>query len=147
MADLTYYDSLYQILPEIHQSIGLILAGFWCIRLCWKRVDVKPELPSKLAPVMRYLASFVHWAMLSLIPLILISGYLITKADGSNISIFGLIDVPATITSIERQEDIAGWLHKYLAYLIMIIVLLHVLASLKHHFINKDNTLRRILGR
>jgi cytochrome b561 len=45
-----------------------------------------------------------------------------------------------------NQEDLAGAVHKYLAYLLMCSVVLHALAALKHHFIDKDNTLTRMLG-
>ena len=54
--------------------------------------------------------------------------------------------VPATITGIPDQEDIAGLVHRYLAYALIALVVLHAVAALKHHFINHDNTLRRMLG-
>jgi cytochrome b561 len=78
--------------------------------------------------------------------LIVISGYLISTADNSSISVFDIFQVPATITSIPEQEDIAGLVHEYLAYGIMGLTLLHVAAALKHHFIKRDNTLRKMLG-
>jgi cytochrome b561 len=78
--------------------------------------------------------------------LIVISGYLISTADNSSISVFDLFLVPATITSIPEQEDMAGLVHEYLSYSIIGLTILHVAAALKHHFIDKDNTLRKMLG-
>ena len=48
--------------------------------------------------------------------------------------------------SIPEQEDIAGEIHEYLGYAIIALAVLHAGAAFKHHFINKDNTLRRMLG-
>jgi cytochrome b561 len=73
------------------------------------------------------------------------SGYLISTADGRAIAVFDWFSVPALISDLPAQEDIAGLIHRWLAYLMMGLVLLHAAAALKHHFINKDNTLRKML--
>jgi cytochrome b561 len=78
---------------------------------------------------------------------VMISGYLISTADGRAISVFGWFEVPALITSIPDQEDIAGLIHEYLAWGLVIFSGLHALAALKHHFIDRDPTLKRMLGR
>ena len=77
----------------------------------------------------------------------MISGYLISTADGRAISVFGWFEVPATITSIPKQEDVAGLVHQYLAWGLVIFSGVHALAALKHHFIDRDATLNRMLGR
>jgi len=79
--------------------------------------------------------------------LVMMSGYLISTADGRAISVFGLFDVPAVITSIPNQADTAGLVHEYAAWALVILAVLHALAALKHHFIDRDATLRRMLGR
>jgi len=78
---------------------------------------------------------------------IMFSGYLISTADGRAIEVFGWFDVPATITSIPNQEDVAGLVHKFAAFLLIGLVVLHAAAALKHHFIDRDRTLLRIFGR
>ena len=77
----------------------------------------------------------------------MLAGYLISTADGRGISVFGWFDVPASITSIPEQEDVAGAVHFYLAWGLVILAGLHGLAALKHHFIDRDTTLLRMLGR
>ncbi|MFZ1872669.1 MAG: cytochrome b/b6 domain-containing protein, partial [Chania sp.] len=78
---------------------------------------------------------------------ILISGYLISTADGQAISVFGWFDVPASLTGIPQQADTAGTIHLYLAWVVVVLSALHALAALKHHFIDRDVTLKRMLGR
>ncbi|BCR25545.1 hypothetical protein KAM429_42480 [Aquipseudomonas alcaligenes] len=78
---------------------------------------------------------------------LMIAGYLISTADGRGISVFGLFEVPASITAIPDQEDVAGLIHQYLAWVLVIFAVLHGLAALKHHFIDRDATLSRMLGR
>jgi cytochrome b561 len=78
---------------------------------------------------------------------VMISGYLISTADGRGIEVFGLFSVPATLTGIPQQEDIAGAIHEYLAWGLVIFAALHGLAALKHHFIDRDSTLLRMFGR
>ena len=77
----------------------------------------------------------------------MITGYLISTADGRGIEVFELITIPAYGAIIENQEDIAGLVHKWLAYLLIALASLHALAALKHHFIDKDNTLNRMIGK
>jgi cytochrome b561 len=79
--------------------------------------------------------------------LVMMSGYLISTADGRAISVFGLFDVPALITSIPNQADSAGLVHEYAAWALVIFAVVHALAALKHHFIDRDATLKRMLGR
>ena len=74
------------------------------------------------------------------------SGYLITTADGQAVVVFGLFEIPATLYGLENQEDVAGAIHDWLATLLIALAALHGLAALKHHFIDRDPTLLRMLG-
>ncbi|MOA52423.1 hypothetical protein D3C78_1757160 [compost metagenome] len=75
------------------------------------------------------------------------SGYLISTADGRGIEVFGWFTVPATLSGIDGQEDIAGVVHLWLAWGLIGMAALHALAALKHHFIDRDATLSQMLGR
>ena len=55
--------------------------------------------------------------------------------------------MPATLTGLPQQEDIAGLIHEYLAWALVIFAALHALAALKHHFVDRDATLVRMFGR
>ena len=76
-----------------------------------------------------------------------ISGYLISTADGKPISVFGWFDVPATLADAGAQADFAGALHFWLAWSVVVLSVMHGFMALKHHFIDKDDTLKRMLGK
>ncbi len=146
MVELTYYDSLYKTLPFIHKSFGITLALVFIIRLVWRLINPVPEALAGISPLQRDAANLVHRLFYIIIPLIMISGYLISTADGSSINVFHILEIPASITSIPNQEDNAGLIHQYLGYGLAGLVVLHATAALKHHFYNRDETLRRMLG-
>jgi len=75
---------------------------------------------------------------------ILISGYLIPTANLQGIDVFNWLTVPALTTLSAQQTDIAGKVHQWFAWGLLALVILHIAAALKHHFINKDNTLRKM---
>ena len=146
MVELTYYDALYKTLPFIHKSVGILLAVTFVLRIVWRLINPSPKPVDGSTPFEIVAAKVAHIALYCLVVLIVASGYLISTADGSSISVFNWFDVPATITSIPEQEDIAGLVHEYLAYAVIALAVLHAAAALKHHFVNKDDTLRRMLG-
>ena len=147
MVDLTYYDSLYKTLPFIHKSIGILLIAFFLFRLYWRLTNPVPDPIEGASALEKKGAKLVHRAFYWLIPLIMVSGYLISTADGSSISVFDIIEVPASVTSIPDQEDNAGLVHKYLTYALIALAGLHATAALKHHVFDGDATLRRMLGK
>jgi hypothetical protein len=88
----------------------------------------------------RIAAAMGHLVLYLLLFSIVISGYLISTADGKAISVFGWFDIPATVANAGAQADLAGSLHLWLAWTVVILSLLHGLMALKHHFIDNDDT-------
>ncbi|MCV6605035.1 MAG: cytochrome b [Porticoccaceae bacterium] len=142
MVELDYYDSLYRTLPHIHKSIGILLFVLLAGRLLWRWFNTQPRPQGN--PAERRIAHWVHLALYLLMAAIMVSGYLISTADGRAIEVFDWFEVPATLTDIDGQEDIAGKVHEWLAWSLIVLVALHALAALKHHFIDKDTTLKRM---
>ena len=143
MVELSYYDRWYKDSLEIHKSTGLLVALLWFCRLTWKKTNSAPKPLSKHTFEVKA-AHLAHFLLYTIILLICFSGYLISTADGDGISFYGLFDVAATITG-DNQEDTAGVAHKYLAWILIFIVCVHIAGAFKHHWIDKDNTLRRML--
>jgi len=144
MTSLGYYDPWYHQAPSIHKSIGILLAGAWIFRVLWKLINKAPIPLTTHTSIERKLAYFAHVALYILMACIMTSGYLISTADERAIEVFNWFTIPATITSIENQEDIAGEVHFYLALALIGLASLHAAAAIKHHFIDKDDTLRRM---
>lgn len=147
MVDLTYYHEWYKTAPELHKSIGVLLFFLMLIRLIWRYQQITPEHLASHTDLERKVGKFVHSALYLLVFIIMITGYLISTADDRGIEVFGLFEIPGFGSFIENQEDIAGLIHKWLAYVLITLALLHAVAALKHHFIDKDNTLNRMIGR
>ena len=60
---------------------------------------------------------------------------------------FGLFEVPATLTDAAIQADLAGTIHLWVAWAVVIVSVMHGLMAVKHHIIDKDETLLRMLGK
>lgn len=145
MTELTYYDPWYNRAPAIHKGIGILLFITVLLRLVWRGSNPRPAPLSNHTFWERRLAGYAHnWLYLLLI-VTMLSGYLISTADGRPIEVFGLFIVPATLSGFENQEDIAGEIHEWLAYALIGLSLLHALAAFKHHFRDRDSTLLRML--
>jgi cytochrome b561 len=87
-----------------------------------------------------------HGLLYLLLFALMVSGYLISTADGRGLEVFDWFAIPATLSGLKGQEDLAGEVHLYLAWSLILLAALHALAALKHHFIDRDITLKRMLG-
>lgn len=142
MRTLDYYSPYYNSAPYLHKSIGLLLLALLVLRFIWRQFNVEPD-SSHLSRFERLASVVVHLGLYGLLLALFVSGYLISTADGRPIEIFGILSVPATL-QLPHQEDIAGEIHKWLAYIVIGLSVVHAVAALKHHFIDRDRTLGRM---
>lgn len=147
MVGLNYYSSWYRTAPNIHKSIGILLFLLMLVRLLWRFLSAGPAPLASHGAAIRLMTRLGHGLLYLGIFAVMLSGYLISTADGRPISVLGWFEVPALLTSIPNQEDVAGLVHEYLAWGLVILAGLHGLAALKHHFIDRDPTLLRMFGR
>lgn len=147
MVELTYYDQWYRQAPFIHKSIGVLLFLLTVARLLWRSLNPKPVELEEHTPIERRAAHIVQTLIYLLLFSIMISGYLISTADGRSVDVFNWFSIPATLHDFEQQEDIAGLIHLVLAISLITLVTLHAAAALKHHFIDRDRTLLRMFGK
>ncbi len=147
MVGLDYYSSWYRTAPDLHKSVGILLFAVMLLRLGWRLVAAQPAALASHDRLTRLAAKAGHALLYLLLFVLMGSGYLISTADGRPIEVFGLFSVPATLTGLPRQEDLAGQVHEYLAWGLMALVAVHALAALKHHWLDRDATLLRMLGR
>ena len=145
MRTLDYYHSWYVSAPTLHKSWGVLLTGIIIFRLIWR---FRYSMPNALDSHKKWevtTAYLTHRAMLLLTLVIIATGYLISTADDKGIEVFGLFELPTIINAFEQQEDISGFIHKWAAYALIALVVLHSAGALKHHFVDKDSTLKRML--
>jgi len=146
MVELSYYDAWYKGSLDLHKSIGMVLVALLITRVCWTVFNIKPKSAAINASKFETKsAHYAHIALYLLMTVLMLSGYLISTADGRDISVFGFISIPAASIAMENQEDIAGSIHNILAWSLVLLASVHGLAAIKHHFINKNDTLKRML--
>jgi len=143
MTDLDYYHPWYTRAPDLHRALGVCLAALLILRIASRVTQVQP-LPLAASAWERRAAGVVHGLLYVLPALLVISGYLMSTADGRPVDVFGWFEVPATLDGIDGQADIAGDIHFVLAMVLLALVAVHVLAALRHHLALRDDTLRRM---
>jgi cytochrome b561 len=146
MVELGYYDPWYNRAPALHKAFGIVLVVVMLIRLVWRWGNGVPEPEPGVRRWETQAAHWVHAALHLGVFAAVISGYLIATAKGAPVAVFDLFSVPATIHGLDRQEDIAGDFHYFVSYGLIGLAGLHALAALKHHMIDRDATLLRMLG-
>jgi len=147
MVELTYYDPWYNKAPWVHKGIGALLFLVVVVRIAWRRISPLPLPLSSHAVWECLVAKLVHYLLYLVMLLTMVSGYLISTADGRALPVFGIIELPALISGVDQQAEIAGKIHFVLACTLIGLAILHMLAALKHHFLDQDRTLLRMLGR
>ncbi|MCE9683097.1 cytochrome b [Halomonas alkalisoli] len=144
MTGLGYFDAWYNLAPWWHRSIGMLLLFATLLRLIWR--FMQPTPPSQGSRLERIAAHLGHTALYVLMLLVMVSGYLISTARGRGISVFDWFELPALISHLPNQASIAGEVHWYSALALMLLAAGHALAALKHHYLDRHDTLTRMLN-
>jgi len=128
-----------------HKSIGITILGLATLRLLWRWLNPTPALPLNLKPHERFLAHFTHAALYVLLFAMPLTGWTMSSARGFPVSWFNLFELPDLVPKSEALYDTLVATHAVLACSLAIIVALHIAGAVKHHFVLKDDTLRRML--
>ena len=145
MVGLTYYDPWYYDSLALHKAIGIVVLALAWAKFGWKLVDRNPGFGPEVKPHERAGATAMHWLLNALMVLLPVTGYLISTSEGAGIAMFGLFDVPALVDVTAGTRDRAIDIHFYVAYGGIALVGMHIIAAIKHHFVDRGSTLRRML--
>lgn len=127
-----------------HKEYGFLALALVSIRLLWRLINITPRLD---LPWFEHLAArLMHWAFYALMFAMPISGWLVTSAAGLPASFFGLFTLPNLIAPNEQLRPWFELAHQWMGYALILAIILHAAAALKHHFINKDDILRRMIS-
>lgn len=128
-----------------HKSIGVIILIMAFARLAWKFLTPQPAPSASLTPSQAALADLMHYTLYALMIAMPISGWYMSSTAGYPTGVFGLFELPMVA---EKNHDLhEAWenVHGIYGNLIIALVLVHVGAALQHHFIKKDDVMRRML--
>ena len=143
MVDLDYYSQWYKTAPHYHKSAGLVLAMVTVLRLLWRIKQISPSTFGKNWE--KLAAKLTHRLLYVVLVCLFVSGYLISTADGRGIEVFNWFTIPSLGEFVTNQEDTAGEFHEWFAYGLIGLASLHAMAAFKHHILDKDLTLIRML--
>ncbi len=145
MVDLTYYDKWYKDSLDYHKSLGMLVLGLAMVKLGWQWYSPLPNTLTELKPLERIAARLMHTVLLTSMILLPLTGYLISTSAGQPVAVFNWLQIPAVIAVDKGLRDLVIELHYYLAYATLLLVAGHAGAAIKHQFIDKHDTLKRML--
>jgi cytochrome b561 len=128
-----------------HKSFGITILALAIIRLAWRWLNPTPPLPTTLKPYERVLARLTHALLYAILFAQPLTGWLMSSARGFPVSWFGFFTLPDLVPKNQTLYQALVTTHGVLAVVLLLVVALHVAAALKHHFVLRDNTLRRML--
>lgn len=126
-----------------HKEWGILVLMLVMWRIVWRIGNIAPSL-SSLPSWERVAARTVHWAFYIFMFALPISGWLITSAAGLPVSFFGWFVLPNLVMPNHDNLILFETIHTWLSYGLIATFFAHVGAALKHHYINKDDILRRM---
>jgi cytochrome b561 len=128
-----------------HKELGMLVLALAVLRLSWRLGNVIPQATAHLPDWQNIAARFVHLSFYALMFALPITGWLMSSAAGFPVSFLKLITFPDLISKNEYLFQRFIEIHKWLGYALIFFVLIHSGAALRHHFIFKDDTLRKML--
>jgi cytochrome b561 len=138
------FDTRKIVLILFHKQLGLLALALAALRLAWRVGSVLPALTGLLPDWQKVIARFVHLCFYGLMFALPISGWLMSSAAGIPVSLLGLFDLPDLVPHSDHWFRAFIEIHKWLGYALLACIVVHAGAALRHHFMFKDETLRKM---
>ncbi|MFK0160936.1 cytochrome b [Rhizobium sp. NPDC090279] len=135
---------LRRALLDVHKSLGMTAFFLIAIRLPLRLSLGEPAYRRPLDVFNHYAARGAHVMLYALMILMPLAGYTTSAAGGHDLPWFGFFQWPNLLPLDKGLEETAAEIHEYGAYCLIAIVSLHILAALWHHFVRRDEVLRRM---
>jgi cytochrome b561 len=136
--------ALRQWLLEGHRHFGLFVLVLFFIRVVVRIRAGKLPSEGKLPWALRAAAALTHIALYALLLSLPLLGWALSNAQDKPVHLFGLT-LPALVGADDDLADTLQTWHVDAAWVLLALVLMHIAAALWHHFVLRDNTLRRML--
>jgi cytochrome b561 len=130
-----------------HKWAGVTAFLLVLVRLAWRLGHRPPALPATMPPVMQLAAHAGHGLLYLLMIAIPLSGWLMSSAKGFPTVWFGVMPIPDLLGKNKELGDLLQEIHESLNLALIAVVVAHAGAALKHHFIDRDDILTRMLPR
>jgi cytochrome b561 len=129
---------------SLHKSFGVVVGLLMGMRLVWRIYNPRP-MPLSRHALENYLADVVHVFLYTLLFLQPLVGILMSQAFGFPVKVFGLFTLPTMVWQSPQLGRFFLECHAVIAVVLTLTIVVHVGAALKHHFMDRDRTLLRML--
>lgn len=138
-------EDVIRLIP-IHKSIGITVLGLTLARIAWRFTWRAPPHPAGIRGLEIAAAKGVHLMFYGLMLAMPVSGWIMASAGKYPLNWFGLADLPKlAVARTDPAYLVAREAHELLGWLFVALAILHIAAALRHHFLLKDNVLRRMM--
>lgn len=131
----------------LHKSFGIAILVLVSMRLLWRLMNAHPLPLPNHQKWEKILARVIHGLLYVALFLMPLSGWIMSSAKGFSVSVFGLFTLPDLVRPNEGLAEVAVEVHEIVAYTMIVMIGLHFAGAMKHHVIDRDSTLRRMLPR
>lgn len=131
----------------LHKSVGILVLTLAVLRVIWRLSNPHPSsLPTHKAWE-KFLAKLVHVLLYAALFIMPLSGWIMSSAKGFPVNLFGIegLTLPDLVKPDKDTAELAGEIHEVAAYSLIAAIALHFGGAMKHHVIDRDGTLRRML--
>jgi cytochrome b561 len=135
------------ILYNFHKSLGVLILILMILRLINRLAVGALTAAPEIEPWQKTISSVVHTSLYVLLIAMPIVGYIANSIYGAPTPFFGLFDIPPLLSKNEALATQLFTIHRWVGWLVIFLVLIHVSAALYHHFIRGDSVLKRMLPR
>jgi cytochrome b561 len=142
--ELSFSPTKLQLI-SYHKWAGVTIFAVLLFRIYWRLTHRPPALPAAMPRWQQHLAEATHLLLYVLMVLIPISGWLMSSAKGFQTVWFGLLPLPDLLDKNKELGDFLKEIHLLLNLALAATVFAHAGAAFKHHFINRDDVLTRML--
>ena len=144
MADLPVSPTKLK-LYSYHKWAGVTVFALALLRVWWRATHAAPPLPASMPRWQQAFAHATHHLLYLLLFAIPLSGWLMSSAKGFQTVYFGVLPIPDLLAKNKELGEQLEVVHMLLNYTMAALLAAHIAAALKHHFVDRDDILTRML--
>lgn len=137
--------SMKDTLIGLHKSVGMTVLLLMVIRLSWRFINPQPVLPITIPRWEQRAARGLHFLLYIVLFAMPVSGWVMSSLGGHPVMFWNIFNAALPVVPNKTWAHNFFTLHAVIAWIIIGFLILHIAAAFKHHFIEKNNVLRRML--
>lgn len=132
------------VVYNIHKLTGVTILLLMVIRICWSLGNTRPDLPNKTPRWQRFSARTVQYLLIIFAIIMPLAGWIGSSAV-EKFPHIGDLQLKLPVPHEKFIADASFEVHETVAIILIVLISMHVLAALYHHFIRKDDVMRKML--